>query len=57
MAYVLQAFLGVACGMQDLSLQPGIEPVPMPAAVEAWSPNPWTSWEVLFELYETRLIL
>ena len=37
--------------------QPGIEPVPMPAAVEAWSPNPWTSWEVLFELYETRLIL
>ena len=27
------------------------EPVPMPPAVEAWSPNPWTSWEVLFERY------
>ena len=36
-------YLAMSCGMQDINSQPGIEPVP--PAVEAQSPNHWTTRE------------
>ena len=34
----------ISCGMRDLSLQAGMEP--MPPAMDAWSLNHWTAREV-----------
>ena len=42
--FVCLFFLAPACAMQDLSSQPGMEP--LPATVEAWSLNHWTAKEV-----------
>ena len=42
--YLIYYYIAMPSDFQDLSSQPGMEP--MPSAVEAWSPNHWTAREV-----------